>query len=106
MWREQRNPEFTYVGRFPTGTSTFRHQLSEAREKFDYIIFNGIDDTVDVQRALRNLRDVCHRHTRLIVPSYNHLWEPLVNLAEVLGMKVPRSNRIGFRTMTSPSFLP
>ncbi len=32
-------------------------------EKFDYIAFNDIDDTVDVQRALQNLKPLCERHT-------------------------------------------
>ncbi len=83
-----RHPEFTYVLAFPD-TEDFPARFGAAQEKFDYVIFNGIDDTVDVQRALQNLRGVCDRHTRLIVTSYNHLWEPLVNLAEFLGMKVP-----------------
>ncbi|MDQ3200261.1 MAG: glycosyltransferase [Verrucomicrobiota bacterium] len=84
----QRYPEFTYAMAFPD-TDAFSDHFDNSEEKFDYIIFSGIDDTVDVQRALKNLRAVCHRHTRLIITSYNHLWEPLVNLAELLGMKVP-----------------
>ena len=85
---QQRNPAFTYVEGFPD-TDGLAALVAPERGKFDYIIINGIDDTVDVQRALHNLRDLCNRHTRLIIPTYNHLWEPLVSLAELLGMKVP-----------------
>jgi len=85
---QRRYPAFTYKQAFPD-TDEFPARFGATQEKFDYIIFSGIDDTVDVQRALQNLRDVCDRHTRLIVTTYNHLWEPLVNLAEFLDMKVP-----------------
>ena len=62
-------------------------------EKFDYILFNDIGDTVDVLQALRNLRPLCQRHTRVLVTTYNHLWEPLVTFAEWIGMKVPRTEQ-------------
>jgi SAM-dependent methyltransferase len=62
-------------------------------QKFDYILFNDIGDTVDVLQALRNLRPLCLRHTRLLIATYNRLWEPLVTLAEWLGMKVPRAEQ-------------
>lgn len=84
----QRHPGFTYAQAFPD-TEDFTECFGTAEEKYDYVIFAGIDDTVDVQKALQNIRTVCDRHTRLIVISYNHLWEPLVTLAEWLGMKVP-----------------
>lgn len=82
------HPEFDYGIAFPD-TEQFL-ECFERGEKFDYILFNDIDDTVDVQRALQNLKPLCLRHTRLLIITYNHLWEPLVTLAESLGMKVPR----------------
>ena len=81
-------PEFSYAVAFPD-TDQF-NQCFSADEKFDYIALNDIDDTVDVQRALQNLKPLCERHTRILITTYNHLWEPIVTLAESLGLKVPR----------------
>ena len=44
-------------------------------------------------QAFQNLKPLCRRHTRLLVTTYNHLWEPLVTFAEWLGMKVPRTEQ-------------
>src|SRR5213080_3489184 len=87
----QRNPSFEFAVAFPDKEEF--QQAFAPDEKFDYILFNDIGDTVDVLQALRNLRPICQRHTRLLVTTYNHLWEPLVALAEWLGMKVPRTEQ-------------
>jgi Glycosyl transferase family 2/Methyltransferase domain len=84
----EHHPEFSYEVAFPD-TEQFQ-ACFEIGEKFDYIAMNDIDDTVDVQRALQNLKPLCERHTRLLITTYNHLWEPIVRFAESLGMKVPR----------------
>src|SRR5437660_5364472 len=88
---QQRNPSFEFAVAFPD-KEEFK-QAFAPDEKFDYILFNDIGDTVDVLQALRNLGPICQRHTRLLVITYNHLWEPLVTLAEWLGMKVPRTEQ-------------
>jgi ubiquinone/menaquinone biosynthesis C-methylase UbiE len=87
----QRNPSLEFAVAFPD-KEEFR-RVFEPGEKFDYILFNNIGDTVDVLRALRNLKPLCLRHTRLLVETYNHLWEPLVTFAEWTGMKVPRTEQ-------------
>jgi SAM-dependent methyltransferase len=87
----QRNPSFEFAIAFPD-KEEFR-QAFRPGEQFDYILFNDIGDTVDVLQALRNLTPLCQRHTRLLITTYNHLWEPLVTLAEWLGMKVPRTEQ-------------
>jgi 2-polyprenyl-3-methyl-5-hydroxy-6-metoxy-1,4-benzoquinol methylase len=87
----QRNPSFKFVVAFPD-KEEFR-KVFESGEKFDYILFNNIGDTVDVLQALRNLKPLCLRHTRLLVETYNHLWEPLVTFAEWTGMKVPKTEQ-------------
>jgi len=87
----QRNPSFDFVVAFPD-KDEFR-EVFQPREKFDYILFSNIGDTVDVLQALRNFRPLCLRHTRVLIESYNHLWEPLVRIAEWLGMKVPRTEQ-------------
>ena len=88
---KQQNPSFNFAVAFPD-----KEEFLEAfspDEKFDYILFNDIGDTVDVLQALRNLTPLCHRHTRVLVTTYNHLWEPLVTFAEWIGMKVPRTEQ-------------
>src|ERR1700741_451700 len=87
----QRNPSFEFAVAFPD-----KEEFQEAfkpDDKFDYILFNDIGDTVDVLQALRNVKPLCQRHTRLLVTTYNHLWEPLVTFAEWSGMKVPRTEQ-------------
>lgn len=58
-------------------------------EKYDYII---LSDTVsyldDVQKAFLNLHEVSHRKTKIIVTTYNHLWEPILKIAEKLKLKM------------------
>jgi SAM-dependent methyltransferase len=88
---QQRNPSFEFAVAFPD-KEEFQH-VFKPDEKFDYILFNDIGDTVDVLQALRNLTPLCQRHTRVLIITYNHLWEPLVTFAEWIGMKVPRSEQ-------------
>src|SRR5215467_12125997 len=88
---QQRNPSLEFAVAFPD-KEEFRN-VFKPEEKFDYVLFNDIGDTVDVMQALRNLKPLCRRHTRLLVITYNHLWEPLVTFAEWIGMKVPRTEQ-------------
>lgn len=87
----QRNPSFEFAVAFPDKEEF--QQAFKPDEKFDYILFNDIGDTVDVLQALRYLKPLCQRHTRVLVTTYNHLWEPLVTFAEWSGMKVPRTEQ-------------
>jgi ubiquinone/menaquinone biosynthesis C-methylase UbiE len=62
---------------------------------FDYIILsNTIGYLEDIQGVFSELRKVCHQHTKVIVTYYNFLWQPLLNVAEHLGlrMKQPEQN--------------
>ena len=49
----QQNPSFEFAVAFPD-KEEFR-ELFESDEKFDYILFSNIGDTVDALQALRNL---------------------------------------------------
>src|SRR5437868_14583435 len=88
---QQRNPSLNFAVAFPDKEEF--GQSFRPGEKFDYILFNDIGDTVDVLQALRNLRPLCQRHTRVLITTYNHLWEPFVTFAEWIGMKVPRNEQ-------------
>src|SRR5438093_371898 len=54
---------------------------------------------------LLNLNPLCRRHSRLLVITYNHLWEPLVTFAEWIGMKVPRTEQNWLSTLDIANLL-
>lgn len=57
-------------------------------EPFDIIIIsNLIGFLSDIESVLRQLHKVCHDKTRIIIVSYNRLWEPLIAFAELIGIK-------------------
>jgi SAM-dependent methyltransferase len=58
-------------------------------EKFDYVIFGHIFDTVDILSALNRIRDHCTQDTRLLIVNYNQLWEPVLEVASSLGLRSP-----------------
>jgi len=58
---------------------------------FDYIVMSDTIGSVDDCQALfESLHDLCHRDTRIIISYYAHLWEPVLWLAELAGMKMPQ----------------
>lgn len=58
------------------------------RETFDYVVVSDvIGSLADVWAAFRNIGRVCHPGSRIIITYYNYLWEPLLRLAEALGLK-------------------
>lgn len=81
----QEHPRFTYYQSLP--------ENFEPPGKFDYVLFCDVGDTADIQKTLLRLRDACEPHTRLLIYTYNDLWEPLVYLAEWLHLKVPQGQR-------------
>ena len=67
-------------------------------EKFDYIVLADLIGFLhDVQRSLENLRQVCTPRTRIVVSYFNFVWQPIVKLAEALGLKArqPEQNWLG-----------
>ena len=60
----------------------------EAQGPFDYII---LSDTVgyldDIIETLKSISRLCEPHTRLVVSHYSHLWEPVLRIAETLGLR-------------------
>jgi SAM-dependent methyltransferase len=55
---------------------------------FDHVIVsNVIGYLTDVHGFFRNIADVVHPATRVIVAYYNFAWEPLLKLAELVGLK-------------------
>jgi hypothetical protein len=62
--------------------------LAQARGPFDVILLvNVVTHLTDVQATLEALHAVSHPRTRVLIYSYSRLWQPLLRLAERLGMK-------------------
>lgn len=61
----------------------------ELHEKFDYVIFSHIFDTVDLLGALERIRKCCHSDSRLVIYSYNYLWQPLLEFGSRWGLRIP-----------------
>jgi len=56
-------------------------------ETFDYVVFSHLFDTVDVLGALQRMRRISTQDTRVVIHTYNHLWQPLLELASKLGLR-------------------
>ncbi|HRY70813.1 MAG TPA: glycosyltransferase [Phycisphaerae bacterium] len=60
----------------------------EFSEQFDYIVLaNSIGSLKDIQSVLGRLRSACGPHTRVVIAYFNALWEPILNLATLLGLR-------------------
>lgn len=61
----------------------------ELVDKFDYIL---ITDTIgyfeDIQKVFSRIRQNCTNKTRIIITTYNHLWEPVSKFSELIGLRV------------------
>ena len=79
---QKANPQWVYAALDP--------EQFIPQEKFDYIIVGNTGDIVDVQRVFQNLHAGCERQTRVLIYTYNHLWEPLIKIAQFLGLKAPQ----------------
>src|SRR5262245_51554514 len=62
------------------------HALNLA-EKFDVIIFSDlVNDLWDVQTVFKNISQVTTPRSRIIINSYSRFWEPILNVAQWLGL--------------------
>src|SRR5262249_55356804 len=72
--------------------------------RFDYVVVSDLVGLLpDVWAAFRALRRVCGPRTRVIVTYYNFLWEPVLNLGERLGRKMPikQQNWLGMQDLAN-----
>jgi len=61
---------------------------------FDFILLSNLVGTLaDVQGMLRRLRRWVKPETRLVITHFNHLWAPLLGIAERLGWKAPEPDQ-------------
>lgn len=74
--------------RFMEGDGSDPAVLAAAGAPFDAILLvNVVTELSDVQAAFEALAPLCHRRTRLFIYSYSRLWQPVLRLAEALGLK-------------------
>lgn len=60
----------------------------ELTERFDYIILSDVLGHLrDIELVFHNLKKVSHSRTRVVITYFNYLWEPVLLLAESLGLK-------------------
>ncbi|MFY9493268.1 MAG: glycosyltransferase [Minisyncoccia bacterium] len=55
---------------------------------FDYVIFSDlVGYLADIESSFHTLKAISRGHTRIIITYYNYLWEPILQLAELLNLK-------------------
>ncbi len=58
-------------------------------DKFDYIVLSNLIGYVeDIQEVFIALQKVCHPQSKIIVTYYSFLWQPLLNIAERLRLRM------------------
>ena len=74
--------------RFVQGDAADPGVLASAGGPFDVVLLvNVVTHLTDVQAALERLHAVVHPRTRVFIYSYSRLWQPLLRLAEIVGLK-------------------
>ena len=60
-------------------------------ETFDILILaDVVGHLVDIEETLRRLQIFCRVDTRIIISYYNFLWEPILKMGEIMGLKMPQ----------------
>lgn len=60
------------------------------KEKFDYVLVRGLGRSNDIIKVLQNLHQVCRPDTKIIILQFNYLWEPLLKIGELIGIRRSR----------------
>ncbi len=80
-------PELTFISSDAEDPET----VTNLGEPFDIIVLSDtIGSLSDCQQALENLLLVCTPDTRIAVACYSKIWEPLLDTAELFGLKMPQ----------------
>jgi SAM-dependent methyltransferase len=73
---------------FVQGDGTDPDLIRRLDGPFDVILLvNVVTHLKDVQAALEALHPVCQARTRIVIYSYSRLWQPIMRLAELMGLK-------------------
>jgi SAM-dependent methyltransferase len=56
--------------------------------RFDYVIMSDLLSSLwDIQEVIRNLKNLIHPRTKVIISSYSYIWEPVLKFGELTGLK-------------------
>jgi len=67
------------------------HEL-KLTEKFDYVLIcNSLGKWHDIQQVLERIRPATVESTRIVITYYNYLWEGIMRLGSLLGIRRPSS---------------
>jgi SAM-dependent methyltransferase len=62
----------------------------DLEETFDAVIVsNLVGDLSDIQKSFEKIHRVCRADTRILITYYNQIWEPVLKMAEKVGLKTP-----------------
>lgn len=60
-------------------------------DRFKYVVMTDLIGYVeDVQQTFKELHKVSSEQSRIIITYYNYIWEPILKIAELLGLKAPQ----------------
>ena len=63
-------------------------EQDDLKGPYDYVVMSDLLGTLwDIQKALRNVGRSMDHDTKLIITSHNYWWEPILRLAELIGLK-------------------
>ena len=66
-------------------------ELEGCEETFDILIMSDVvGHLMDIEETFRQLHIFCRPDTRIIISYYNFLWEPVLKMGEMLGLKMPQ----------------
>ncbi|MBN2182263.1 MAG: glycosyltransferase [Sedimentisphaerales bacterium] len=69
--------------------TTDPHDL-KLNEKFDYVLIcNSLGRWRDIQQVLERIKPLTDGNTRIVITYYNYLWEGILNLGTMLGIRRP-----------------
>jgi len=64
------------------------------QEKYDIVVMSDLVGYLfDIWKAFRNLRQVTHPGTRVVITYYNALWEPILRAAQAMGLKARQEHQ-------------
>lgn len=67
------------------------HEL-ELDEKFDYVLIcNSLGQWRDIQEVLEHIAPLTNQSTRIVITYYNHLWEGILSIGSLLGIRRPNT---------------
>ena len=76
----EKYPELQFIN---ADALTFRSE-----ETFDYVIISDLLSSLwDIQAMFRNLKTLVTPRTKIIITTYNYIWEPILRMGEFLGLK-------------------